>query len=62
LIVSESFAELGVPAALVAVLDAQGLERPFPIQVATLPVALAGRDVSGRAPTGSLKKKKKNKV
>lgn len=50
---SESFAELGVPAALVAVLDAQGIERPFPIQVATLPVALAGRDVSGRAPTGS---------
>jgi superfamily II DNA/RNA helicase len=53
LIVSESFAELGVPAALVAVLDAQGIEQPFPIQVATLPAALAGRDVSGRAPTGS---------
>lgn len=50
---SESFAELGVPAELVAVLDAQGIEEPFPIQVAALPAALAGRDVSGRAPTGS---------
>ena len=30
-----------------------GVETPFPIQAATIPDALAGRDVLGRAPTGS---------
>ncbi|HLN43392.1 MAG TPA: DEAD/DEAH box helicase, partial [Acidimicrobiales bacterium] len=34
-------------------LTARGLTSPFPIQRATLPDALAGRDVCGRAPTGS---------
>jgi superfamily II DNA/RNA helicase len=48
-----SFAELGVPAALVDVLDADGITAPFPVQVATLPDALAGRDILGRARTGS---------
>lgn len=48
-----SFAELGVPAALVRALAAQGLESAFPIQVATLPDTLAGRDVLGRGRTGS---------
>jgi superfamily II DNA/RNA helicase len=48
-----TFAELGVPAALVRRLDTLGLTRPFPIQTATLPDAMAGRDVCGRAPTGS---------
>ncbi len=33
--------------------NATGSRRRFPIQEATLPDALAGRDVSGRAPTGS---------
>lgn len=47
------FAELGLPDALVAVLAGQGLTEPFPIQVATIPDALAGRDVLGRARTGS---------
>ncbi|WP_338075084.1 DEAD/DEAH box helicase, partial [Kineococcus vitellinus] len=48
-----SFAELGVPAPLVEVLAARGVERPFPIQTATLPDSLAGRDVLGRGRTGS---------
>jgi superfamily II DNA/RNA helicase len=51
--IGTSFAELGVPAALVAVLSAQGIESPFPIQAATLPDSLAGRDVLGRGRTGS---------
>ena len=48
-----SFADLGVRPELVARLHARGLTSPFPIQEATLPDALAGRDVCGRAPTGS---------
>ncbi len=48
-----SFAELGVPAALVASLQASGVTSPFPIQTATLPDSLAGRDVLGRGKTGS---------
>jgi superfamily II DNA/RNA helicase len=47
------FADLGVPADLVASLAQRGIAQPFPIQVATLPPALAGGDVSGEAPTGS---------
>lgn len=48
-----SFASLGLPAPLVAVLEAQGITSPFPIQAATLPATLAGRDVLGRGRTGS---------
>jgi superfamily II DNA/RNA helicase len=48
-----SFAELGVPDALAAALAAQGIDAPFPIQSATLPDTLAGRDVLGRGRTGS---------
>ncbi|MEZ0492275.1 DEAD/DEAH box helicase [Kineococcus sp. TBRC 1896] len=48
-----SFAELGVPQALVDVLAARGVSSPFPIQSATLPDSLAGRDVLGRGRTGS---------
>lgn len=47
------FSELGVPAALTAALDRQGIRTAFPIQAATLPDCLAGRDVCGKAPTGS---------
>jgi superfamily II DNA/RNA helicase len=47
------FAELGVPSSLVAVLAAHGVTAPFPIQRATLPDSLAGRDVLGRGRTGS---------
>jgi superfamily II DNA/RNA helicase/cold shock CspA family protein len=50
---SPTFADLGVPADIVALLERDGITVPFPIQVATLPDALAGLDVSGRAPTGS---------
>ena len=48
-----SFADLGVPASTITVLAAQGINRPFPIQVVTLPDTLAGRDVLGRGRTGS---------
>ena len=48
-----TFADLGVPAALVASLTADGITSPFPIQVATLPDTLAGKDVLGRGRTGS---------
>lgn len=48
-----TFAELGVPPHLVEALAKRGIEKPFPIQAATMPDALAGRDVSGKAPTGS---------
>jgi superfamily II DNA/RNA helicase len=48
-----TFAALGVPAPLVEVLDDQGITAPFPVQAATLPDGLAGRDILGRARTGS---------
>jgi superfamily II DNA/RNA helicase len=48
-----SFADLGVPAGLLQVLAARGVTTPFPIQAATLPDSLAGRDVLGRGRTGS---------
>ena len=48
-----SFAALGVPESLCAALARRGIDEPFPIQAATLPDALAGRDVAGKAPTGS---------
>ena len=47
------FAELGVSPELVAALAHAGVTDPFPIQSATLPDALAGRDVLGRGRTGS---------
>jgi superfamily II DNA/RNA helicase len=48
-----SFANLGVPASLTTVLAAAGITIPTPIQAATLPDSLAGRDVLGRGRTGS---------
>src|SRR6202046_4369430 len=48
-----TFADLGLPEALTAVLSKQGTDEPFAIQAATLPDALAGHDICGRAPTGS---------
>jgi len=50
---SPSFQALGVPDPLVRVLAEQGITEPFPIQSATLPDSLAGRDVLGRGRTGS---------
>ncbi|MCM4079306.1 DEAD/DEAH box helicase [Paractinoplanes hotanensis] len=52
-VVLPSFAELGVPAELVRVLNREGITTPFEIQAATVPDALAGRDVLGRGQTGS---------
>ncbi|BBH15892.1 RNA helicase [Nocardioides baekrokdamisoli] len=48
-----SFADLGVPARLIDALAPQGITDPTPIQTATLPDSLAGRDVLGRGRTGS---------
>lgn len=42
-----SFAAAGVPAPLVAALAAAGITTPSPIQAATLPGALGGRDILG---------------
>ena len=48
-----TFAQLGVSPDLSRRLDAQGLTEPTPVQEATIPEALAGRDVAAEAPTGS---------
>ncbi|MEU4566890.1 DEAD/DEAH box helicase [Micromonospora sp. NPDC023956] len=48
-----SFADVGLRPELLAELSVQGIDRPFPIQAATLPDSLAGRDVLGRGRTGS---------
>nr|WP_081347524.1 DEAD/DEAH box helicase [Mycobacteroides chelonae] len=50
---STTFASLGVPAVLVRALQQGGIDAPFPIQAATLPDTLAGRDVLARGKTGS---------
>ena len=52
-LLSSDFARLGVSADLVAALNARGITTPTPIQAATLPDSLAGRDVLGRGRTGS---------
>ncbi|MEU0158485.1 DEAD/DEAH box helicase [Streptomyces sp. NPDC006261] len=49
----EAFADLDMPTALLKTLAAQGVTEPFPIQGATLPNSLAGRDILGRGRTGS---------
>ncbi|MFG2196760.1 DEAD/DEAH box helicase [Streptomyces sp. NPDC048639] len=49
----EAFADLDMPERLLAALTAQGVSVPFPIQGATLPNTIAGRDVLGRGRTGS---------
>ena len=48
-----TFAELGLPAPVVAELTKRGFTAPFPIQAATWPETLAGRDLLGRGQTGS---------
>ncbi|HEY0616773.1 MAG TPA: DEAD/DEAH box helicase [Kribbella sp.] len=47
------FAELGLSPRLVQRMARDGITTPFPIQEATIPDALAGRDVLGRGQTGS---------
>ena len=48
-----TFADLGVPAELVSTLKARGILAPFAIQTLTVADGCAGRDLCGRAPTGS---------
>ncbi|MEU8550228.1 DEAD/DEAH box helicase [Streptomyces roseoverticillatus] len=48
-----SFADLDMPAGLLSTLTREGVTEPFPIQAATLPNSLTGRDVLGRGRTGS---------
>ena len=48
-----SFGTLGAPVTLSAVLSERGITVPTPIQAATLPDSLSGRDVLGRGRTGS---------
>ncbi|WP_415364093.1 DEAD/DEAH box helicase [Saccharothrix sp. BKS2] len=48
-----SFAELGLADELLRALVQAGITDPFPIQAATLPDAMAGRDLLGRGQTGS---------
>ncbi|MCI2419122.1 DEAD/DEAH box helicase [Saccharopolyspora sp. K220] len=47
------FSELGLPERLVRALADDGMVEAFPIQAATIPDALTGRDVLGRGQTGS---------
>jgi len=51
--ITTTFADLGIAAPLVNALSKQGILHPFPIQIATLPDALAGYDILGRGQTGS---------
>ncbi|MER5930553.1 DEAD/DEAH box helicase [Streptomyces sp. NPDC002054] len=48
-----AFEDLDMPEALLKTLAEQGVTAPFPIQAATLPNSLAGRDLLGRGRTGS---------
>ncbi len=48
-----TFADLGLGANIVRELEEQGASSPFPIQAATIPDVLAGKDVLGRGRTGS---------
>ncbi|WP_345710638.1 DEAD/DEAH box helicase, partial [Kineococcus glutinatus] len=48
-----TFAELGLPAELVGALERRGMTAPFAIQARVLPDGIAGRDILGRAKTGS---------
>ena len=50
---STTFAELGVAAELVDALEVRGITTAFPIQELTIPDALKGLDVCGKAKTGS---------
>ncbi|MBJ6984456.1 DEAD/DEAH box helicase [Luteimonas sp. MC1750] len=47
------FTDLGLPQPLLQALTAVGYEAPSPIQAATIPPLLAGRDVLGQAQTGT---------
>ncbi|WP_438491457.1 DEAD/DEAH box helicase [Streptomyces asiaticus] len=48
-----TFADLGLPEQIVRKLAQNGVTTPFPIQAATIPDAMAGKDILGRGRTGS---------
>ncbi|WP_407110597.1 DEAD/DEAH box helicase [Streptomyces sp. DSM 116494] len=48
-----TFTDLGLPEGVVRKLAQNGVTTPFPIQAATIPDALAGKDILGRGRTGS---------
>ena len=48
-----SFAELGLPAPLLKALHSVGYETPSPIQAASIPALMTGRDIIGQAQTGT---------
>jgi ATP-dependent RNA helicase DeaD len=50
---SPKFTDLGLPESLLRALTAVGYESPSPIQAATIPPLMAGRDVLGQAQTGT---------
>ncbi len=52
-VTATSFDDLGLGQNIVRVLAELGAEKPFPIQAATIPVILEGRDTLGRGRTGS---------
>lgn len=52
-IAGTGFGELGLGQNIVRALGELGAETPFPIQAATIPAVLEGRDVLGRGRTGS---------
>ena len=50
---TQTFRDLGVDERIAEALTAGGIVSPFPIQAATIPVALSGADVIGQAKTGT---------
>ena len=52
-VIEISFEAMGLREKLVKTLQGMGAVTPFPIQAATIPVAITGRDVLGRGKTGS---------
>src|SRR5512135_152015 len=51
--ISETFAQLGLSAPIIKILDELGYEAPTPIQEKTIPLMLAGQSLIGQAQTGS---------
>lgn len=49
----ETFADFGLRTEIVEALAEQGIDKPFPIQSMTLPIALDGQDIIGQAKTGT---------
>ena len=47
------FEELGLPDSILSAIQDAGYQSPTPIQAATIPILLQGRDVVGQAQTGT---------